>query len=276
MSPDLPHFEGSKRETKISQTLDEVVEEETINFFMQDLLSSRTTFRLLARVLVLVSLSGFLVSISEGQVTTVITSDGGLGTHVTSSENMYNITGGARPGNGPNLFHSFDQFSVGSRDIANFLNDTGLSTENILNRVTGGNPSNIFGTIQTTGFPGANLFLLNPAGVIFGPDTTLNVSGAFYAGTADFLRLGDNGIFFADLAEESVLTMAMPEAFGFLNGNPSSITVDKSALDVSSGETISLVGGDIEISGGNLNAANGKISLVSVASPSEVRISPWF
>ena len=54
-------------------------------------------------------------------------------------------------------------------DIANFLNDTGLPTSNILGRVTGGNISNIDGTIQTTDFGNANLFLVNPSGIVFGP-----------------------------------------------------------------------------------------------------------
>jgi filamentous hemagglutinin family protein len=72
------------------------------------------------------------------------------------------ITGGARPGDGPNLFHSFGQFNVGPGDIANFLNETHLPTSNILSRVTGGTQSQIYVTIQTTDFPGANLFLMNP------------------------------------------------------------------------------------------------------------------
>ena len=41
----------------------------------------------------------------------------------------------------------------------------------------GGNLSNIFGTIQTTGFGNANLFLMNPAGFLFGPNATVNVGG---------------------------------------------------------------------------------------------------
>ena len=66
---------------------------------------------------------------------------------------FYNITGGTRPGvNGLNLFHSFGDFTVGAGDTANFLNNTGLETSNILGRVTGGNISNIYGTIQTTDF----------------------------------------------------------------------------------------------------------------------------
>ena len=78
---------------------------------------------------------------------------------------QYDITGGTR--SGTNLFHSFGEFGVPNNNIANFLNDTGSATSNILGRVTGGNVSSIFGTIQTTGFGNANLFLMNPAGIVF-------------------------------------------------------------------------------------------------------------
>ena len=84
---------------------------------------------------------------------------GNLATTITHAGDLYNITGGTRPGNGPNLFHSFGDFSVGGGDIANFLNNTHLPTSNILGRVTGGNISNIDGTIQTIGFGTANVFL---------------------------------------------------------------------------------------------------------------------
>jgi filamentous hemagglutinin family protein len=68
---------------------------------------------------------------------------------------------------------------------ANFLNNSGIPTSNILARVTGGNISNILGTIQTTGFGNANLFLMNPAGFLFGPKATLNVGGMVAFTTAD-------------------------------------------------------------------------------------------
>ena len=110
---------------------------------------------------------------------------------------QYDITGGIRPGNGTNLFHSFGQFGVPTNNIANFLNDSGLATSNILGRVTGGNPSNIFGAIQTTGFGAANLFLMNPAGIVFGPNASLNVGGSASFTTADYLRLSDGTKFTA-------------------------------------------------------------------------------
>ena len=87
----------------------------------------------------------------------------GLNTQVSEpltlpgGQTQYNITGGTRPGGGVNLFHSFGEFGVLANNMANFLNDSGQSTSNILGRVTGGNVSSIFGMIQTTGFEGANL-----------------------------------------------------------------------------------------------------------------------
>src|SRR5215472_12973784 len=121
----------------------------------------------------------------------------GLNTQVTLSATpppgkvQYDITGGTRPGGGTNLFHSFGNFNVPSNNIANFLNNSGLATSNILGRVTGGNISNIFGTIQTTGFGNANLFMMNPAGFLFGPNATINVGGMVSFTSADYLRLAD-------------------------------------------------------------------------------------
>ena len=122
----------------------------------------------------------------------------GLNTQVSppvplpSGQTQYNITGGTRPGgaSGTNLFHSFGDFNVPTNNIANFLNDSGLATSNILGRVTGGNISNIFGTIQTTGFGNANLFLMNPAGFLFGPNATVNVGGMV---SFTFSRLSSTG-----------------------------------------------------------------------------------
>lgn len=116
-----------------------------------------------------------LGGVSYGQAPPPITSSG-LNTQVSAPVNLpggaiqHNITGGTRPGGGGNLFHSFGEFGVPTNNIANFLNDAALPTTNILSRVTGGNPSNIFGTIQSQGFANANLFLMNPAGIVFGQD----------------------------------------------------------------------------------------------------------
>lgn len=210
---------------------------------------------------------------------TSITSSG-LNTQVSapatlpSGQTITNITGGTRPGNGPNLFHSFGQFSVGTNNIANFLNDTGLPTTNILGRVTGGNISNIFGTIQTTGFGNANLFLMNPTGFLFGPTAMVNVGGMVAFTSANYLRLADAVRFNATPkpAADMLLSTAPVAAFGFLGSNPGAITVQGSQLTVADGTGISLVGGNITVQAGKLTAPGGQINLVSVDKPSNPKV----
>src|SRR5215471_14453518 len=214
---------------------------------------------------------------SPVQAASPITSSG-LNTQVTLSatppagKTQYDITGGIRPGGGGNLFHSFGDFNVPNNNIANFLNDSGLATTNILGRVTGGNLSSIFGTIQTTGFGKANLFLMNPAGFLFGPSATVNVGGMVSFTSADYLRLTDNARFNAlPGPADALLTAAPVAAFGFLGSNPGAITVQGSQLFVTPGQSLSLVGGNITIQSGTpdnapvqsakLSAPGGQISL---------------
>jgi len=211
----------------------------------------------------------------------------GLNTQVNLSatpppgKTQYDITGGTRPGGGANLFHSFGDFNVPNNNIANFLNDSGIPTSNILGRVTGGNLSSIFGTIQTTGFGNANLFLMNPAGFLFGPNATVNVGGMVAFTSADYLRLADGVRFNAvpDAAADALLSTAPVAAYGFLGSNPGVITVQGSQFTVTEGTGIALIGGNISIEsatpdGGipqsaRLLAPNGKIQLASAASPGE-------
>ena len=235
-------------------------------------------------------------SVGDAQqaVTTNITSTtsaGNLGTTITHTGNLYDITGGTRPGNGPNLFHSFGDFSVGGGDIANFLNNTQLPTSNILGRVTGG-ASNIDGMVQTTGFGNANLFLVNPSGIVFGPNGSVNVGGSVSFSAAQYLRFFDgvnSANFYANPANDglanSVLAVApvvdfgflSPAAYGFLTApDPSvTITVQGSLISVTSDQSISLVGGKVVIEGGaQLLAPNGRIHLGSAASPGEFAAPP--
>lgn len=172
-------------------------------------------------------------------------------TQLPPGQTNYSITGGTRPGGGTNVFHSFGNFSVPNNNIANFLNESGAATSNILGRVTGGNPSNIFGTIQTTGFGSANIFLMNPAGFLFGPNATVNVGGMVSFTSADYLRLADNAKFTAVPGPSDTLLTASPVvAFGFLGSNPGAITVQGSQLSVTPGQSLSLVGGNITIQSG--------------------------
>lgn len=210
----------------------------------------------------------------------------GLNTHISppiTADGMtqFNITAGSRVGT--NLFHSFGAFGIPNNNIVNFLNDTALPTSNILGRVTGGNTSNIFGTIQTTGFGNANLFLMNPAGFLFGPNATVNVGGMMTFTSADYIRLMDGGRFNSNpnAIPTDILSTAPIAAYGFLGSNPGSITLQGSQFSVTEGSGISLVGGNITVQSGmlddgisiqpgRLTAPGGQIKLVSVTSPGEI------
>ena len=232
---------------------------------------------------------------------TQTTGPGNLGTIVTPNDNVYGITDGKAVGS--NLFHSFAQFSVGTGDVAQFQTTTLLpntAIHNILGRVTGQNPSSIFGTIDSASYyPGANLFLMNPNGIVFGPSAALNVGGSVAFTTANYLRLaaadGSNaGIFHAETTSTSLLTSASVAAFGFLGSNPAAIAVQGSTLTVQPGQSISLVGGNqgftytnpdtgstavpngVTVTGGHLSVREHllspgiQVNMVSVASPGEV------
>lgn len=168
---------------------------------------------------------------------------------------------------GGNLFHSFGVFNINTGESATFTGPN--SVENVLGRITGGSSSTIDGLLRSE-IPGANLFLINPAGIMFGPNAQLDVQGSFHASTADFVSLGENGRFDAVEPDNSVLTVAPPSAFGFLGENPASISVQGSSLNIPERETLSIVGGDIQIMGGNLSAPDGRINIASVSSPGEV------
>ncbi len=242
----------------------------------------------------------FHTSISPVRAATDITSTTGVGnldTHILPppSGNLYGITGGKPVGT--NLFHSFGQFSVGTGDIAQFQTGTPLpntSVHNILGRVTGNSPSAIFGTIDSaTYYPTANFFLLNPNGIIFGPNATLSIGGTTHFTTADYLKLADRQLFKAmpDLAADALLSTYAVAAFGFLGLSPAGITVQGSQLTVANGTGLSLVGGNREftytnpdtdatatvpggvtMTGGEISAPSGQINFASIGSPGEIAV----
>src|SRR5262249_4261465 len=126
----------------------------------------------------------------------------------------------------------------------------------------------------TTNFGNANLFLINPAGWLFGPTASLDVGGSFHLSTADYLKFTDNATFHADLNKRSVLSPAPVSAFGFLSEYPAGILIQGSTLQIPEQKTLSLVSGDIEISGrsssGIIRALGGTINVASVGAPGEV------
>ena len=177
---------------------------------------------------------------------------------------------------GSNLFHSFGAFNLSQGETATFSGPT--SVANVIGRVTGGTPSSIDGTVRST-IQGANVYLINPAGVVFGSHAQLAVLGSFHASSADYLLFEDHTRLQAANPAASTLTAAAPTAFGFLLPNPRPITVDSAILGPGpTGQgvtaTLGLVGGPIKISGGFLSAPAGTMHIVSVAGPGEVSVNP--
>jgi filamentous hemagglutinin family protein len=169
---------------------------------------------------------------------------------------------------GSNLFHSFERFNVPTDGRATFTGSLGI--QNVLARVTGPTASNIDGTLRST-IPGANLYLMNPNGILFGPQARLELSGAFHATTADTIKLGVDGQFNARVPSHSVLTVAPPAAFGFFSQQPAEIKVEGN-LKLPDHQQFSLVGGDLTLDQGVLQAPAGRINLLSVAELIELNI----
>ena len=193
---------------------------------------------------------------------------GGLGTVTTQTGNTTNITGGLRPGNGPNVFHSFNQFSVGQGHTAAFLNPGGAAR--VISRVIGGSPSNINGTIQALGW---NLYFMNPSGIIFGPSANLNVSGSAYFSTANHLTLADGKVFSTILvALDATLSTAAPAAFGFIGSSaPAPIVISGATLRVSD-NTLMLAGGDVQLIGARISAQRAVVGAVGAGA--QVNVDP--
>ncbi len=168
---------------------------------------------------------------------------------------------------GTNLFHSFRDFSLEAGEEAVFSGPENV--RNVMSRVTGGRASHINGTIRST-MPQADMYFLNPAGVMFGPEAKLDVQGSFHASTADTLRLADGGEFNALQPEMSTLSIAPPVSFGFLSNAPAPVEVAGSELVVPERETLSLAGGGVQISDAIVTNDFGRIDLASVSGAGEV------
>jgi filamentous hemagglutinin family protein len=183
------------------------------------------------------------------------------------------IEGGAQ--RGQNLFHSFQQFNV-SKDRGAYFFSPNTDIQNILTRVTGNNPSVILGTLGTFGNSQPNLFLINPNGIIFGSNASLDVGGSFVATTANSIRLGNTGLFSASEPQSSNLLSINPSAFFFnslasqaqiVNRSTATTTVlaaPTTGLQVGDGRSFLLVGGDVRLKGGRLFAPGGRVELGGV------------
>ncbi|MBG1262272.1 filamentous hemagglutinin N-terminal domain-containing protein [Nostoc commune] len=214
-----------------------------------------------------------------------ITPDGTLpnNSSVTREGDTFNITGGTQAGG--NLFHSFGEFSVPTGSTADFNN--ALDIQNIITRVTGESVSNIDidGLIRTLGT--ANLFLTNPNGIVFGENASLNVGGSFVATSANALQFGNGGFFSAtDKNIPSELLTVNPSALLFnqinQNGGIQNNSVAPAGTDpagfnafglrVPDGKSLLLVGGNVSMDGGRLNAYGGRAELGGLAQAGTVAL----
>ncbi|MEM8830579.1 MAG: filamentous hemagglutinin N-terminal domain-containing protein [Cyanobacteria bacterium P01_G01_bin.19] len=217
-----------------------------------------------------------------------VTSDGTVNTQVNQNVNVAEITGGETRGG--NLFHSFQDFSVPTGNEAFFNNANDIS--NIFSRVTGGSISNIDGLIRANG--SASLFLINPAGIIFGENARLDIGGSFYGSTASSILFEDGEFGAVDNLQEPILTVNAPIGLGFRD-NPEDI-INRSVaggvvenlefarpdfeipqipvgLQVKPGQDISLIGGEIKLENGNIYAPGGKVELGGLSEAGVVSIS---
>lgn len=175
------------------------------------------------------------------------------------------IEGGAR--RGANLFHSFQKFSINEGRSAYFANPAGI--ENILTRVTGGNPSEIMGTLGVLG--NANLFFLNPNGIIFGPNAQLDIQGSFLATTANRFTFPDGSEFSATQPQAPpLLTVSVPLGLQYGLQQPAPL-VNAGNLEVGQEQSLTLVGGTV-VNTGQLVAPGGQVGVAAVPERSWVRI----
>jgi len=215
------------------------------------------------------SLFGFIVSggwmaIAQGQ--TPIPAADGTGTRVNQTGNTFTISGGTPAGS--NLFHSFQQFGLSQSQIANFLSHPAIA--NILARVTGGDPSLINGLIQVTG-GNTNLYLINPAGIIFAANASLNLPAAFTATTASGIGFNNDAWFSAVGSNDYARLTGSPQSFAFTPSQPGSI-VNAGHLAVGAGQSLTLLGGTV-INSGSLTAPGGTIAIAAVPGETWVRLS---
>ncbi|MEL7035831.1 MAG: CHAT domain-containing protein [Cyanobacteria bacterium J06592_8] len=191
----------------------------------------------------------------------------GTGTVVNQNGNQIDINGGTLSGDGGNLFHSFQEFGLSEGQIANFISNPNI--HNILGRVVGGNVSVIQGLIQVTG-GNSNLFLINPAGVIFGSNASLNLPGSLTVTTATGIDF--NGNTFQSVGSNNYADLVgNPSGYRFNIAQPG-VILNEGELALQPGQNLTLLGGTV-INTGTLSTPGGSVTMAAVPGESLVRIS---
>ncbi|NEN88744.1 MAG: CHAT domain-containing protein [Okeania sp. SIO3H1] len=224
------------------------------------------SLRRLSLFISVLATTGILNS-EEVQAQNITPARDGTGTIITPDGNRFDIKGGSPSGDGQNLFHSFQKFGLDAGQIANFLSNPQI--QNILGRVVGGEASVINGLIQVTG-GNSNLFLMNPAGILFGPGAQLNVPANFTATTANGIQFGEEW-FNAEGINNYQALIGNPTAFAFTMGQPGSL-INAGNLEVNPGQNLALLAGSI-VNTGQLAASGGQVTLTAVPGQKVVKIS---
>ncbi|MGL5065443.1 MAG: beta strand repeat-containing protein, partial [Microcoleus sp.] len=222
----------------------------------------------LQAVLTVTTVAYFQLGPASAQTPQIVPAADGTGTLVVPDGNRLDITGGKTSSNGANLFHSFQQFGISEGQVANFISNPNI--RNIFGRTVGGSPSLINGLLQVTG-GNSNLFLINPAGIIFGPNASLNVPAAFTATTANGIGFDNNNWLQSIGSNNYLLLTGTPNSFAFTASQPGSI-VNLGNLAVQPGQSLNLLGGAV-LNSGQLTAPGGQITIAAVPGASLVRIS---
>ncbi|MGB3535943.1 MAG: CHAT domain-containing protein [Microcoleaceae cyanobacterium] len=199
----------------------------------------------------------------------------GTGTQINPDGNRYDIEGGSTSNNGENLFHSFEQFGLDNGETANFISNPDI--RNILGRVTGGDASIINGLIEVTGGSSntsaalsVNLFLINPAGIIFGNGASLNIPANLTVTTATGIQFGQN--WFNAVGDNNYSTLiGTPSGYNFDISQPG-IILNEANLTLSEGSNLTFLGGTV-INTGELSTPGGQITIAAVEGENFVRIS---
>lgn len=197
----------------------------------------------------------------------VIPSGEGTSTVVDAVGGTLEISGGQLSKDNSNLFHSFERFDLSAEQTANFV--TNANVQNVVGSIRGGAASTIDGTLQVSG-SNANLYLMNPAGILFGPNARLNLSGGITATTADGIDFADQQFVAGDRANYSGF-IGTPTAFQFTQERAGAV-VNRGELAVDSSQSISLVGGTV-VNTGSLKAPDGTVTIAAVEGENLVRLS---
>ncbi len=211
---------------------------------------------------------------AQAQANPIVPAGDGVGTVVNRVGNQFDITGGTRAG--ANLFHSLLKFGLSEQQIANFLSQP--SIRNILTRVTGGETSVINGLIKVTG-GNSNLYLMNPAGIVFGAGARLDIPGSFHATTANAIKVGDGWFGMNTSPSELMRLTGEPGGFAFsgmnevLNGEIAGVIKNEGRLSVPAGERVVLAGG-LVVNTGVIETAHGQVIVTASPGGRYVEVTP--